>query len=242
MSKSRQPATIVVCAAAPRQRPAGGDTAWLRRAKSSAVPVTWIAGVDRLADIAALEEEAGGAASLAVDIPPAVCGSRQKLRDLLARAADAVPDLAAAVLRGPTPLANRTLLVERGIGVALVDSFDGGERGSRRPSPRGWPCRNSIWGLWEVLATPHRPRGIAGWLGFTTMPRLKSGGLHVVPGEASSSGSGDADATLAKLDRWVAWAGRRARHGAVVATLAQVPDLVGRDARTPLAGSVLRAA
>lgn len=242
MSKTRQPATIVVCAAAPRQRPAGGDAAWLRMAKSSPVPVTWIAGADRLAEIAAAAEAAGSAAALAVDIPPAVCGSRQKLRDLLARAMAAAPGLAAAVLRGPTPLANRTLLVERGIGVALVDSFDGGERGSRRPSPRGWPCRNAVWGLWEVLATPHRPRGIAGWLGFTTMPRLKPGGLHVVAGETAGSASSDPGAAVARLDRWVGWAGRRARHGAVVTTLDRLPDLVGHDARTPLAGSVLRAA
>lgn len=239
MSKSRQPATIVVCAAAPRQRPAGGDIAWLRAANSQAVPVTWIAGVDRLADIA---EAAGDAASLAVDIPPAVCGSRQKLRDLLARAADAAPGIASAVLRGPTPLANRTLLVERGLGVALVDSFDGGERGSRRPAPRGWPCRNAVWGLWEVLAAPHRPRGLAGWLGFTTMPKLKSGGLHVVRGDAAWSDGGPAGGAVAKLDRLVAWAGRRGRQGAIMATLGQVPEFVGRDARGPLAGSVLRAA
>lgn len=242
MRQPRRPATIVVCAAAPRLRPAGGDGAWLRTAQALPVPVTWIAGADRLAEIGRQLSGPGPAPHLAIDVPPAVCGSRQKLRDLLGRVRDAVPGLTAVVLRGPTPPANRMLLVEWNIGVALVDAFDGGERGSRRPAPRGWPCRNAVWGLWEVLATPYRPRGIAGWLGFTTMPRLAVGGLHVASLDREGATEAGSGLPSGRLERWAAWAARRARDGAVVTSLPQLPERLGRDARIPLAGSVLRAA
>jgi hypothetical protein len=236
MIRSRPSSTVVICAGAPRQ-PAGRQANWVETARSLAVPVTWLAGVDDLAAIA-------GAADLdvAIDIPPAACGSRQRLRDLLARGRDLLPDINSVVLRGPTALEHRVLLAEHGVSVALVDAFSDEGRGCRRPAPRGWACRNVVWGLWEVLVTPPRPGGIAGWLGLGGSPRLNAGGLQVLRGEAATGGTAAAFVPP-RLQRWIAWAEqRRARGGVDVVELSAVPRLIAGAGRQPMAGSVLRAA
>ena len=237
MVRSRRPATLVICGTAPRQ-PAAGDS-WLRTAGS--LPVTWLVGIDAIGAVAEGVARHGG--DVALDIPPAVCGARGKLRDLLVRLRDEAPNVMAVVLRGPTPLSHRTLLVEQGIGVAIVDAFEEDGRGSRRPAPRGWPCRNAVWGLWEVLVSPHRPRGIAGWLGLGGLPRPKAGGLHVLRTEgATVGGRGEAFVTP-RLDRWIGWATGRVASGAAVATgLSGLPAAITGEDRQPLSGSVLRAA
>ena len=123
MTRSKLPATLVLCATAPRQTLAVRASSWLDAARAVAVPVTWVVGIDSLAGIAS----GVGDVDLALDIPPAACGSRSRLRDLLARARDITPGMTSVVLRGPTPPAHRGLLVEEGISVALVDTFDAGE-------------------------------------------------------------------------------------------------------------------
>lgn len=238
MAREQSPSTLVICAPAPRQPANGRSAGWQQTARSLPVPVTWLVGIDTLV--------ASGPATdieVAIDIPPAACGSRQRLRDLLARARDVLPTLAAVVLRGPTPVDHRTLLVEWGVSVAMVDAFADDARGCRRPAPRGWACRNVVWGLWEVLVTPARPGGFAGWLGFSGPPRLRPGGLHVLRGNAGAAGSSSASFLTPRLQRWLTWAAQRRERGAAdVVGLSALPTLIGGAGRQPIAGSVLRAA
>lgn len=234
MIRSR-PSTLVICAAAPRQ-PAGRQAAWLETATTLGVPVTWLVGADDLA--APLE-----AVHVAVDIPPAACGSRRRLRDLVARARDLVPALATVVLRGPAPIEHRVLLAEHGISVALVDAFADEGRGCRRPAPRGWACRNVVWGLWEVLVTPPRSGGLFGWLGLGGAPTVRPGGLQVLRSDATTAGASPAAVVPPRLQRWIAWATHERQRGAVsVAALADVPGLIAGGGHQPIARSVLRAA
>ena len=238
----KQPATLVICGTAPRQAGTARSAAWLDAARALSVPVTWLAGIDSLAEISS-PGRIERSIDLALDIPPAACGSKAKLRDLLQRAHDAVPSVTAVALRGPTPLDNRGLLVEHGITVALVNGFEDDARGSRRPAPRGWPCRNSVWGLWEVQVTPHRPRGIAGWLGLGGMPKPKAGGLHVLRTEGVAVGNNGTAFITPRLERWIAWAGqKRFGGGAVLAGLSSLPGVIAGEGRAAMSGSVLRAA
>jgi len=239
MKRRNQPATVVLCATAPRQAMTGRSQGWVDALRRVAVPVTWAVGIDTLAEIA----DQADSLDLALDIPPAACGSRSRLRDLLLRARDLVPDLATAVLRGPTPTANRGVLVEEGIGVAVVDAFEEDGRGNRRPAPKGWGCRNPVWGLWEVLVTPPRPAGIAGWLGLGGMPRLVPGGLHVLRTDGLSVGNNGSAFVAPRLERWVSWAGqRRFRGTAAVVPLSALPRLITGADRDGAGRSVLRAA
>lgn len=229
------PSTLVICAAAPRQ-PAGRQAAWVETAATLGVPVTWLVGADDLAG--SLE-----AVNVAVDIPPAACGSRRRLRDLVARARDLVPDLTTVVLRGPTSIEDRVLLAESGISVALVDAFSDEGRGCRRPAPRGWACRNVVWGLWEVLVTPPRSEGLLGWLGLGGAPRVRPGGLQVLRSDATTAGVSPAAVVPPRLQRWVAWATQQRHRGAVsVAALSDLPGLIAGAGHQPIARSVLRAA
>lgn len=229
------PSTLVICAAAPRQ-PAGRQAAWVETAAALGVPVTWLVGADDLAG--SLE-----AVNVAVDIPPAACGSRRRLRDLVARARDLVPDLTAVVLRGPTSIEDRVLLAESGISVALVDAFSDEGRGCRRPAPRGWACRNVVWGLWEVLVTPPRSEGLFGWLGLGGAPKVRPGGLQVLRSDATTAGVSPAAVVPPRLQRWIAWATQQRQRGAVsVATLSDLPGLIAGAGHQPIARSVLRAA
>jgi len=239
MKRQNQPATVVLCATAPRQAITGRSRAWLDAVRGVAVPMTWAVGIDTLADVAG---QADGL-DLALDIPPAACGSRSRLRELLLRGRDLMPDLAAVVLRGPTPAANRGVLVEEGIGVAVVAAFEEESRGNRRPAPKGWNCRNPLWGLWEVLVTPPRPAGIAGWLGLGGMPRLAAGGLHVLRTDGVSAGNNGAASLAPRLERWISWAGQqRFRGTASIVPLSTLPRLMSGGDREAVGRSVLRAA
>ncbi|MFM8735562.1 MAG: hypothetical protein ACKOC8_10250 [Pirellulales bacterium] len=238
MNAVRRSATLVICGTV--QRPVD-STAWL--GSNRRVPVTWLAGIDAVGSVAASIAQAGVADEVALDIPPAACGSRAKLRDLLRRGRDEAPDVAAVVLRGPTPHEHRGLLVEHGIGVALVDAFEDDGRGSRRPAPKGWPCRNPVWGLWEVLHRPHRAGGIVGWLGLGGMPSTRPGSLHVLRTDGVTAASRGTGFLTPRLGRWIEWAGHRASRGNVQVTgLATLPFVITGGVRPPLSGSVLRAA
>jgi hypothetical protein len=121
----------------------------------------------------------------------------------------------------------------------VVDTLEDSRRGSRRPAPAGWRCRNPVWGLWEVQADPPRKPGVISWLLQGSMPRPRPGGLHVlqagrVAAERPVSG---------RLDRWMAWAERRLAGGWVRAAVpAELPALVARGGQQPVSGSVLKAA
>ncbi|MFM8826870.1 MAG: hypothetical protein ACKOFT_07310, partial [Actinomycetota bacterium] len=85
----------------------------------------------------------------ALRIAPEWLDSKQVLRRRLAEVRRALPGVVTAVHRGPKPLAHRTLFVEEGFQIVVVDAFTDERRSSRRPAPSGWPCRNLAWGLWE---------------------------------------------------------------------------------------------
>ena len=239
MMRRKPPATLVLCATAPRQAISGRSRAWLDAVRGVAVPVTWAVGIDTLSEMA---EQADGF-DIALDIPPAACGSRSRLRELLLRGRDLLPDLSAVVLRGPTPAANRGVLVEEGIGVAVVAAFEEESRGNRRPAPKGWNCRNPVWGLWEVLVTPARPAGLAGWLGLGGAPRLVPGGLHVLRTDGVVAGNNGSASLAPRLERWISWAGQRRFHGtASVVPLTALPRMISGGDREAVGRSVLRAA
>lgn len=243
MARSVTPATIVICATLPRQLRPERCAGLVRGAAGLPVPVTWVAAIDRLADVGGEIGRDVEAANLAVDVPAVECSSRQRLRRFLARARQAAPALGAAALHGQDALEHRMLLVGEGIGVVLVEALDEAARHARRPAPRGWPCRNAVWGLWEVQVGQPRADGWARWLGFPGLPRPRAGSLHVLRTDGAMIGNDGAGFVSSRLERWAAWAEKRCRQGAAVATtLTGLGAALARGGRLPLAGSVLRAA
>jgi lysophospholipase L1-like esterase len=239
MTASKSPATLVLCAIAPRQSAGSRGGSWLDAARALAVPVTWVAAVESMANF----DGAMAGVDVAIDVPPAACASRTRLRDLLGRARAAAPSCAAAVLRGPMPPEHRGVLVEHGIAVALVDAFDEDGRGSRRPAPRGWACRSAVWGLWEVRVTPARRRGLLGWLGVGGLSQPQPGSLQVLCTDGLHSGNNAATFVASRLERWIAWASHhQARGSAIVTHLSALPAIISSGGRAALSGSVLRAA
>ena len=242
MTKLAAPATVLICAALPQADRGGafaGSLAAGHAASGTPTPaVTWIAGVEAVVR--------GGFApdrsDIAVELQPEWFASRRTLRTAIARARGAVPGIESAVLRG-APLEHRELLAESGIRVVMVDAFADAERGSRRPAPQGWPCRNVAWGLWEVESARRRPTGLRAWLpSFTSLPTPRPGGLYVLLDRTLErrAVSGGRAAASPRVERWIAWA--RSREDVQTATLADLPSLVARRHCRPFAGSVLRAA
>jgi hypothetical protein len=158
---------------------------------------------------------------------------------MVAAARQAVPGLDTAVLRGPRPLAHHALLAEEGIRAVVVEAVGESVRGSRRPAPGGWRCRNPVWGLWELQVDPPRRPGLAGWLTGGAPARPRAGGLHVL-----HAGDVAADRPASgRLGRWLAWAARRAAGGRLrLARPAEVAVLLARGGQAMVTGSVLKAA
>ena len=239
MRRSIDPATLVVCARLPQPIRRGGG-AWLDAAGRAAEVVTWSADIDTLADLAATARgRCPTPLELALSLQPDWLDSRSTLRRMVVAARQACPGLTAAVLRGPRPLAHRSLLAEEGIQTVVVDVFGDAGRGSRRPAPTGWRCRNPVWGLWEVQVDPPRRSGFVGWLLDGSMPRARRGALHVL-----HAGDVPADRPLSgRLERWISWAARREAAGLVrTARLADLPSLLAHGGQAPISGSVLKAA
>ena len=214
MAVSTSPATVVVCGGPQSPAPAG-------------VPMTRVLTLDTLVrcDVAA------PGSGLALALEPEWLESRQTLRRAVVRARHAAPGLEAAVLRGP-PLAHHAVLAEEGIRVVVVDAFADVGRGSRRPAPAGWPCRNVAWGLWEVRSCP--PRRSATWAWLPGLPTPRRGALHVADG---------GDGGEARLRRLLEWAARGAAAGRSVAVfLAELPAILEGRRSAALAASVLKAA
>jgi hypothetical protein len=243
MARSVSPATIVICATLQAQMRGERCDGLVRGAASLSVPVTWVTAIDRLADVGAEIARRVEAADVAVNVPVAECSSRQRLRRFLVRAREALPTLTAAALRGSAAFEHRSLLVGEGIGVVLVDALEEQPLGPRRPAPRGWPCRNTAWGLWEVQVGQPRAAAWARWFGLSGLQRPRPGSLHVLRTDGAMIGNNGEGFLTSRLERWAGWAERRCRHGAAVATtLSGLGGALARGGRGPLAGSVLRAA
>jgi len=238
MPAGKPPAVLVVCGTAVgRSRcPRGAD----RYAVGGLpVPVTWLAAADRLSELAPALAASPGRHEFACEIPASAFASRRQLRTLLAEARGAVPGIQAVAVRQAEAIAHRELLVEEGIRVVLVRSLPAQGRGSRRPAPAGWRCRNATWGLWEIEWTTARRRGPLAGIGLGGLPRVRAGGLGVlaVDGLAESGGINP------RLRRLADWAVRQATCGrATVATVSDLAACLAGDEHPTLAGSVLRAA
>lgn len=229
-------ATLVICGTVPRTNriePGG-----LVRVPD--LPVTWLAPIDRLAGAVDLARRHAGSAA-ALELPPAALESRSRLRSLLNRGRDMLPGLVAVAIRGGVCCEHRGLLVEEGIRIALVDELMDAGRGSRRPAPAGWRCRNAVWGLWEVAASADRPRSPLAWLGLGGLPRRSS--LHVLRTEAMTEGNGGAVFLASRFERQVAWVRRQVERGRGMAV--SIDGLVNRltgGEQTTRDHSILRAA
>lgn len=199
-------ATLVICGTVPRTT--RGEPSGLVRGPD--LPVTWLAPIDRLDLAAALAGRHPGCAA-ALELPPAALASRSRLRGLLARGRDALPGLATVVVSGTMGPEHRGLLVEEGIRIAVVEKLAEATRGSRRPAPSGWRCRNAAWGLWEVEMAAGLPRSPLAWLGLGGRP--KRGSLHVVRTEALAEGNGGTVFLASRLERQLAWVRRQVEQG-----------------------------
>jgi hypothetical protein len=236
MHGSDAPATLVICGTIPKLT--RGAPNGLTR--TPGLPVTWLAPVERLAVAADLAGRCDGT-SVALELPPTAFASRSRFRTLLARARDVLPGLAAVVVRGGVVANDRGLLVEEGIRTALVENLAESGRGSRRPAPAGWRCRNAAWGLWEVEISAGLPRSPLAWLGLGGRPRR--GSLHVVRTEALAEGNGGTVFVAARLERQLAWARRHVDHGrACVVSLDALATRLAGGEQVARDHSILRAA
>jgi hypothetical protein len=235
MQGSKTPATLVICATLPEGPPSGAGY----QRQRIGLPVTWLATCDRLSAVAAWAGQGIGD-EIALELPDDVGDSRQRMRTTLARARDVLPDLAAVALRGPVAPAVRGLLVESGIRVAVVEALGATARGSRRPAPAGWRCRNAAWGLWEVELAATRPIGPLSWLGLASMPRLRRRSLHVL---RIAGGNAATVPLTRRLERWLGWAGRQIeRESAQACSLSELAARLAGHEPVAADRSVLRAA
>lgn len=242
MGRSVLPATLVICVPLPTGMPATAADACLEEVgRRAGVPLTWVAAIDRLQLAVRHRDATATTAGVALDIPGTP--SRHELRQLIARAAAEAPGLDAVVIRGSLPAEHRRVLVDGGIRVACRDHFDDVSRGVRRPAPAGWPCRSSLWGLWEVSLARSIPPSIVDqilpWRAGTTS---RSGSLSVID-TAGTGPAPDATTIRNRIESWKAWAGRRRGPlQPVFATLSDLPNLIAGAGRLPMGGSILKAA
>jgi hypothetical protein len=239
MSRSGLSTTVVLCCDLPAGLPAATVENWLAWGLTAGVPITWIAPLERLRQIAAAAAAAGIEPSVALDV--SAIDTRSGLRASFAEASETLAAIEAAAVRGGLPADHRRGLAEAGVRAILRDRLDDNGPGARRPAPRGWPCRSVLWGLWETTpsaATP--PTSIGRLLPWATGGTTRAEGL-IVP-EVSRGSAADVGQLRARVEQWQAWA-RRQRTGTVsFARLADLPALVAGAGRVPDGGSVLRAA
>jgi hypothetical protein len=242
MGRSGLPITLVICCPLPAGMPQSTAEACLAFGCRTEIPVTWIAPLDRLELVAGLGAAMGRSANVALEIP--ANSSRQELRQLLTRAAAESSGIDAVAIHGPLPAEHRRMLADGGIKVVCRDRFDDTTRGSRRPAPHGWPCRSTLWGLWEVTRTIATPPGLVSrLLPWGCQPGPVAGGLTVldVGGQGPVAG---AASIQGRIDRWRSWAERSNRTPGHVAfaSLSDLPALIAGAGRLPVGGSVLKAA
>ena len=238
---SRPPATIVLCATLPTgfRKAACRSVARI----SAAVPVAWIADAALAGELALQLTAAGRPCDVVVDLRSSAAECRSGLRQTLRSLRDDVPGLSTVRFRAGSAAAQRQILVEEGIRISLVDDVGADARGSRRPAPRGWKCRNVSWGLWEIGMETGRRRGIRRWLSLGGMRVPAAGGLMVVRLDGVTLGNGGDASISSRLERAIAWVQRLESRGvATGAALTDVSGLLAAHGRPALAGSVLRAA
>jgi hypothetical protein len=208
----------------------------MARSRGSNVAVTWTVDLETLAT--AREAAADTVPDLALDLTGGWPASRRELRETLRSARQAWPHFEAAIVRGSVGLDHRDALVQEGITTIAVDRFDASSRGSRRPAPRGWPCRSILWGLWEVsLSTPARS-GVVGQMTDWCRRGGRPAGLTVLDAGRSIS----AASVRSRFDRHLAWIRRRAPTGLRAVTLSAMPTILRGGIDAAAQGSVLRAA
>ena len=241
MGRSGLPTTLVVCCPLPAGMSPAAVDACIDDARRATLPVTWIAAVDRLPLVAGRDSPTIQSRNVALEIP--ANQSRQELRQLLARATEEAPGLDAAAIRGPLPAEHRRVLVDAGIRVVCCDRIDDVARGSRRPAPHGWPCRSTLWGLWEVTRATAPPPGLMSrLLPWGAQPGPVAGSLAVldIGGQGSDA---DAPSIRGRMEQWRSWAERRRLRGQVAFTsLSELPALIAGCGRLAVGGSVLKAA
>lgn len=238
---SRPPATIVLCATLPTglRKAACRSVARI----TASVPVTWIADAALAGELALQLAAAGRPCDVAVDLRTSVAGCRSGLRQTLRMLRADVPGLSTVWFRSGLAAGQRQVLVDEGIRITLVDDVGDDGRGSRRPAPRGWRCRNVSWGLWEIGMETGRRRGIRRWLPLGGMRMPAAGGLMVVRLDGVTIGNGGDASISSRLERMIAWVQRlQSRGTANGAALGDIPSLLAGNGRPTLAGSVLRAA
>lgn len=241
MGRSGLPTTLVICCPLPTAMPRSTVEACLEQGRRVSVAVTWIVTIDRLPIVVGHGSAGAAVGNVALEIPANL--SRQDLRQLLARAAVEAPGIDAAAIRGPLQAEHRRLLVDNGIRVVCRDTLDDISRGSRRPAPHGWPCRSTLWGLWEVTQTTATPPGIVSrLLPWGTVPGPGAGSLAVL--DVGGQGPvADAGAIRGRIEQWQSWAERSRASGQVVfAALSELPAVIAGAGRLPVGGSVLKAA
>lgn len=229
-------ATAILICPIPPGAPVAEVAAWMARSRGSHVPVTWAVAPETLA--IACEAAADTVPDLALDVSGIWPASRHVLRQTLRSARQTWPSLETAVLRGPAGLDHRDAIVEEGITTIAVDQFDTPARGSRRPAPRGWPCRSILWGLWEVAFSASPRRGIVGELKNWCLRGGQAGGLSILDAGRSSTPA----AIRSRFDRHLAWIRRRSPTGLQAVTLADLPTILRGGGDAASRGSVLRAA
>lgn len=210
--------------------------AWMARSRGSQVSVTWAVEPETIS--IACEAAADTIPDLALDLTSIWPASRQVLRQTLRSARHTWPHLETALLRGPARLDHRDALVQEGITTIAVDQFDTPARGSRRPAPRGWPCRSIVWGLWEVTLSARPRRSLVDQVTDWCRRGGQVGGLSIL-----DAGGASAPATVrSRFDRHLAWIHRKTSTGLQAVTLADLPAVLSGGADAASRGSVLRAA
>jgi hypothetical protein len=197
--------------------------------------VTRVVGLDSI-------DDAPPDASLILSLSPDQLASRQAVRSTIAAARSRRPDLGAVRARDVARVTAHEL-VDAGIRIVLVDEFLEGQRGSRRPAPAGWACRQPVWGLWEVqVVRGPTPIGWRRLLKRSPAKTTREGGL-VVLCPPVSVGNTDASAGVQDPDAWWTQAFGPARQAdASYLTVPQLSSLLDRGGDATAARSVLQAA
>lgn len=234
-------AAVVICCRVPARITAVEFADWEQLARRAATPVTWVAGVESLATIAAVFGNSECFPRIALEVDDGLLASRQSLRRTITTVRQEIGHLDALVATGSPEVAHRGLLIAEGIRTLCVDRFEQVARGSRRPAPNGWPCRSVVWGLWEVAAeTSPSVRLLDRMLPWQGGRVLAAGTLSVI--HLLGTVEGGARAIRSRLERVLGMvAGRRSKAPVHAALLSELPELLmGGDQAH--AGSVLKAA
>lgn len=238
MRSDRRPATVVICCGVPARVCAADFAGWADIATRARLPITWVArSADMPVVIDALRLKVTPC-DVALALAAEQLLSRPTIRREIAAARAIAGSIGCVAVTGIPSLEHRSLLVEQGVHTIAVGGFDAASRSSRRPPPKGWPCRNVVWGLWEVRSVSEPRRSAIGTLlPWAIGPRMASGTLtvvHIAPDTARSRSG------LARLERLTTWIGRQGAR-VIAARLSDLPELLQAAGQRDT-GSVLRTA